>query len=375
LPEKGLVEADHAMSQIFFDEMGIPKPVRNLQVKSSLHGEMTGTMLAGIETEIISRKPDWVLVYGDTNSTLAGALAASKLHVPVAHVEAGLRSFNRRMPEEVNRILTDHVSDMLFCPTMTAVNHLKNEGFTNIVNDGKLIDETLGTAFEGLKNPQVVNVGDVMYDAALVFGGIAKKKSAILENLSLNPGEYFLLTLHRAENTDDISRLQGILSGIKVLAEETKVVFPVHPRTRGKIMEAGLQHILSEMRNLACIELVSFLDMVRLEQGAKVILTDSGGIQREAYFHGVPCVTLRDETEWGETLAAGWNRIAGANADEIVSAVKCSAPGRNISEYGQGRAAEIIVSLLAEWDKDRIDIFRQKPETMKSFGGLKYVCH
>jgi len=314
---------DHAMSQIFFDEMGIPKPVRNLQVKSSLHGEMTGAMLAGIEAEIISRKPDWVLVYGDTNSTLAGALAASKLQVPVAHVEAGLRSFNRRMPEEINQILTDHISDLLFCPTVRAVENLSAEGIG--------------------KNETVIHTGDVMYDAALVFGEIAQKKSRILEKLSLRPKEYYLMTLHRAENTDNPGRLREILDVAGILTDESPLVFPVHPRTRKRIAEAGLQKRVANFPNLKYIDPVSFPDMVRLEQEAKVILTDSGGVQKEAYFHHVPCVTLRDETEWAETVAAGWNRIAGADADRIVSAVRDSAPGREISEYGQGKAAELIV--------------------------------
>lgn len=318
---------DHDMSRIFFDEMGIPEPAVNLDVRSNLHGEMTGRMLAGIESEIIARKPDWVLVYGDTNSTLAAALAASKLHVKVAHVEAGLRSFNRKMPEEINRILTDHVSTLLFCPTSLAVENLKNEGIG--------------------KKETVIHVGDVMYDAALAFGEIAEKKSNILEKLSVRPKAYCLMTLHRAENTDSPERLSGILDAVKILAEETTVVFPVHPRTRRRIQELNMQGTISDSPNLKCTEPVSFLDMVRLEQEATVILTDSGGVQKEAYFHGVPCVTLRNETEWNETVKSGWNRIVGnAEPAEIIKVMKNSMPGRPIVEYGNGNASEYIVNEL-----------------------------
>ncbi len=264
---------DHAMSQVFFDEMGIPPPSVNLAVGSGSHGQTTGRMLEGIEREIEARLPDWVLVYGDTNSTLAAALAAAKLHVPVAHVEAGLRSFNRRMPEEVNRVLTDHVAELLFCPTRAAVENLAREGIARGVH----------------------HVGDVMYDAALAFGEMARRRSRILEELGLTPKQYHLATVHRAENTDDRARLSGILEGLGELARETPVVLPLHPRTRKRIGESGLESVTGSIR---LIEPVPFLDMVRLEQEAKVILTDSGGVQKEAYFHGVPCVTLRDETEW-----------------------------------------------------------------------------
>jgi UDP-GlcNAc3NAcA epimerase len=319
---------DHNMSQLFFDEMGIPEPVANLQINSGLHGEMTGQMLESLEKEIIKRKPDWLLVYGDTNSTLAAALAASKLHVPIAHVEAGLRSFNKKMPEEINRILTDHVSSLLFCPTKAAMGNLMTEGLLN-------------------KASKAFHTGDVMYDAAIVFGKIADKKSTILHTCNLNNKQYYLTTVHRAENTDNPERLKGILEGLTQLAKEKPVVFPVHPRTR-KIIQQSFPDQLDKQNNnnIMFIEPVSFLDMVRLEQGAKVILTDSGGVQKEAYFHNVPCVTLRDETEWIETIEHGWNQIVGTKPENIISAVKKAAKGKPIKDYGSGKCASIMLSYL-----------------------------
>jgi UDP-GlcNAc3NAcA epimerase len=310
---------DENMSDIFFKQMQIPEPVVNLHAGMGSHGEMTGRMLAGIEKEILQRKPDWVLVYGDTNSTLAGALAAVNLHVPVAHVEAGLRSFNKRMPEEVNRIVTDHVSSLLFCPTDTAVANLASEGIISGVHQ----------------------VGDVMYDAALFFGEIAERESSILSDLGLIPKEYLLATIHRPENTDDPARLQNIIAAFEELAGTLTVIFPVHPRTRVKLV--GLA---SPPSGLRLVEPVSFLDMVQLEKHARCILTDSGGVQKEAYFHGVPCVTLRGETEWVETVEAGWNQVVGADSDRIVVAVGQVRAGSLISEYGQGHCAEDILQIM-----------------------------
>lgn len=312
---------DPGMSQVFFDEMSIPEPAVNLEVGSGPHGEMTGRMLEGIEKEILSREPDWVLVYGDTNSTLAGALAAAKLHVPVAHVEAGMRSFNKRMPEEINRVLTDHVSTLLLCPTRAAVANLAREGITRNVHA----------------------IGDVMYDASLVFGEIAGKRSGALERLGLAAKGYALVTCHRAENTDDARRLGGILDGLSRVAAGLPVVFPVHPRTRKRIAQFGYE---DRARAIRMVEPVSFVDMVRLEQKARVIVTDSGGVQKEAYFHGVPCVTLRDETEWVETVEAGWNQVVGADADRIAAAVARACPGRSIKEYGDGHASELVVKRI-----------------------------
>ena len=312
---------DPEMSDIFFEQMGIPEPAVNLEVGSGNHGAMTAKMLEGIEREILDRKPDWLLVYGDTNSTLAGALAASKLHVPVAHVEAGLRSFNKKMPEEINRILTDHVSKLLLCPTDSAVKNLKNEGLT----DG------------------VIHMGDVMYDAAMVFAEIAKERSTILSDLSLDEGNYYLVTVHRAENTDSKERLTGIFEGLAEVAQDAPVVYPVHPRTKKYIEQYGLEETCSALK---MIQPVSFLDMVRLEVSAKTIITDSGGVQKEAYFHDVPCVTMRDETEWVETVEAGWNQVVGADKDQIVQAAKAASKGSKISQYGDGTAAEKVVGCL-----------------------------
>lgn len=312
---------DRNMSQIFFEELAIPAPAVNIGVRAERHGEMTGRMLVALEREIAERRPDWVLVYGDTNSTLAGALAAAKLQVPVAHIEAGLRSFNRRMPEEVNRVLTDHVATLLFCPTARAVDNLALEGITSGVH----------------------HVGDVMYDAALVFGEVARRRSVVLGQLGLEPQGYYLATIHRAENTDAPGRLAGIMEALDRLSRERPVLLPLHPRTRKRLVRLDSSRPGAALR---IIEPVSYLDMVRLEQEAKAILTDSGGVQKEALFHGVPCVTLREETEWVETVAAGWNQVVGADADAIVAAAHAAAPGSAIDQYGCGDSATRIVARL-----------------------------
>ncbi len=313
---------DHNMSDIFFKQMGIPEPAVNLKAGAGSHGQMTARMLTLIEKEIMDRKPDSLLVYGDTNSTLAGALAASKLNVPVVHVEAGLRSFNRAMPEEVNRILTDHVSTTLFCPTSMAVKNLHEEN----IRKG------------------VYHVGDVMYDAAKVFSEIAEEKSTILREKNIKPEKYILCTLHRAENTDDPDRLTAILNAMNLLAKRMPLVLPLHPRTKKSITQYKLDHFLE---TLIVLPPVSFLDMVSLEKNASCILTDSGGIQKEAYFHGVPCVTFRNETEWIETVDAGWNKLVPPNTDSIIDAVLRSGKGTDIPEYGEGGASSYIVEILA----------------------------
>jgi len=310
---------DENMSDIFFKQMQIPEPSVNLHAGTGMHGEMTGRMLAQIECEVLKRKPDWVLVYGDTNSTLAGALAAAKLQVPVIHVEAGLRSFNKQMPEEINRILTDHISTLLFCPTHAAVTNLAAE---NIVQG-------------------VHHVGDVMYDAALMFGRIAEDSSTILTTHQLSPKQYLLATVHRPENTDDPVRLRSIMDALGNLARTYPMVFPAHPRTRKKLDDLSVA-----ISGLKIIEPVSFLDMVQLEKNALCVLTDSGGVQKEAYFHGVPCVTLRDETEWVETVCAGWNQVVGADTGRIGDAVARAACGGSIPEYGVGRSSNEIVDLI-----------------------------
>jgi len=316
---------DPGLSQVFFDELDIPAPSVHLDIAGGNHGAMTGRMLEGIERIIEQDRPDWVLVYGDTNSTLAGALAAAKLHVPIAHVEAGLRSFNRRMPEEVNRVLTDHVSTALLCPTATAVQNLHKEGITVGVH----------------------NVGDVMYDIALYWRERARARSRIVDVLSLAEQGFALATCHRAENTDDPARLGGIVSALVEINRELPVVLPLHPRTRKRLQEHGLLHKLDPLK---LIDPVPFLDMIALEQAAQVILTDSGGVQKEAFFYQVPCITLRDETEWVETLDLGWNRLTGAEHECIVKAFASTRDQRpqtaHAAPYGNGNASQLILNTL-----------------------------
>ncbi len=316
---------DHDMSEVFFNELKIPKPNYNLNVRSGLHGQQTGTMMARIEETLIAEQPNWVLVYGDTNSTLAGALAAIKLHIPVAHVEAGLRSFNREMPEEHNRVLTDHCSNLLLCPTQTAVDNLAKEGITEGVH----------------------LVGDVMYDAVKKFGSLAKKQAKILNQLKLNPKKYLLATIHRAYNTDDPERLKQILNAFGNIQET--IIFPIHPRTRKRIAEFGLNNLLDAIsKTVHLIEPVGYLDMLSLEQHARLIITDSGGIQKEAYFFEVPCITLRPETEWVETVTAKWNILANIDDEIILNAVhKKNWPQKQPPPvFGDGEAAEKIVCLM-----------------------------
>ncbi len=319
---------DDNMSQVFFDELGIPSPDYHLAIGSGRHGEQTGKMLAAIEELLVSTQPDWMLVYGDTNSTLAGALAAAKLHIPIAHVEAGVRSFNRRMPEEVNRVLTDHMADLLLAPTPTAIENLRREG---------------------LPSTAMHLVGDCMYDVALHYGAQAESRSQILERLELKPGGYVLATVHRAENTDDPARLQAIFEGLSVVATELPVVLPLHPRTRAALERAGLLARVAD--RLRLIDPVGYLDMIKLERNARLIATDSGGVQKEAFFHSVPCVTLRDETEWTELVECGANRLVSPlTQTNLVSAVRealaAKAGFAAGSLYGGGRAAEVIVEKL-----------------------------
>jgi UDP-N-acetylglucosamine 2-epimerase len=319
---------DHAMSQIFFDELGIPEPDINLNVGSGSHGWQTAQMLANLEEVMLSLQPDWVLVYGDTNTTLAGALAAVKLGIPLAHVEAGVRSFNRSMPEEHNRVMADHCADILFCPTQTAVENLKREGIASGVH----------------------LVGDTMYDAVLEFSEIARERSTIMSDLGLQARRYILATVHRPSNTDVPENLDNILSAFGELDEP--IIFPVHPRTQKKIAE--LNGKLNDLPNLKMIEPLGYLDMLLLEQNARLVLTDSSGIQKEAYFFGVPCVTLRSETEWVETAEAGWNVLVGRDRERIREAAngrlwpRGKWPSRTKpSGFGDGQAANRIVSQLA----------------------------
>jgi UDP-GlcNAc3NAcA epimerase len=304
---------DASMSDIFFEELDIPRPNYNLDVHGLSHGAMTGRMLEGIEDVLKATEPSAVLIYGDTNSTLAGALAAAKLHIPIAHVEAGLRSYNKRMPEEQNRVLADHLSTWLLCPTKVAIENL---------------------AKEGLK-AGVELVGDVMYDVALVARERAEGQSSILKRLELQPRGYSVATLHRAENTDDPLRFARVIDYLESQARSQPVVMPVHPRTR-KLLDARPQ----KPAGIMCIEPLGYIDMTWLVCNSAQVLTDSGGLQKEAYFHKVPCVTLRDETEWVETVHAGWNRLWSQPG---------YAPQRvDIPDYGEGNSAEKIADLLAK---------------------------
>jgi len=312
---------DANMSAVFFEELTIPEPTYNLRIGSGPHGQQTGRMLEAIERILIDVQPDWVLVYGDTNSTLAGALAASKQHLRVAHVEAGLRSFNRKMPEEINRVLTDHVADLLLCPSSTAVDNLTREGITNNVH----------------------RVGDVMADALAFAVGQAQRRTNILDRLQLAPKDYLLATVHRAENTDSQARLYHIFAAFKAI-EET-IVLPIHPRTRRAMESYGME----QPSNVRLLEPVGYLDMVTLERSARAILTDSGGIQKEAYWLSTPCITLRDETEWVETIRTGWNVLTGANTARILMAVRnISTPTQHPPLYGDSNAGKRCVALLKE---------------------------
>jgi UDP-GlcNAc3NAcA epimerase len=336
LAARGIVEIllhtgqhyDELMSDVFFQEMDILAPKYNLGIGGLSHGAMTGRMLEQIESTLLAEKPDRMLVYGDTNSTLAGALAAAKLGIPVAHVEAGLRSFNMAMPEEINRRVTDHLSDMLFAPSDAAVENLHREGITSGVR----------------------RTGDVMYDAALQFIEVARKRSNALKRLGLREGGYALATVHRSENTDDPVRLKNIFHALSTLAAEIAVVVPLHPRTRKKLEQNGFRPAVG----LQVVEPVGFLDMLVLEKHARLIATDSGGVQKEAYFYSVPCVTLREETEWVELVECGANRLAApVGAREILDALRSALRGqmpkgirRNL--YGDGKAAEAIATAFAK---------------------------
>jgi len=334
---------DTLMDKVFFEELELPEPDYHLGVGSGSHARQTGMMLERIEAVLEKEKPEWVVVYGDTNSTLAGALAATKLNLPVAHVEAGLRSYDRAMPEEVNRVLTDHLSTILFCPTNHSVRNLIREG----IKDGK---ERI-----------VMNVGDVMYDSILYYSELAEKKSTILHDLNLvhpAPGRgarrYYLATLHRAENTDHPSRLRSILKALNRIGKTVPVVLPLHPRTKKKMDDQGL---FSGRRRIRFIEPISYLAMLKLEKNAAAILTDSGGVQKEAYWFKVPCLTLRDETEWVETVKAGWNVLVGIEPEKIVREIirlekgrlfKKGTRSKSISTriFGDGKASEKIVQIL-----------------------------
>ncbi len=317
---------DENMSDVFFREMQIPKPSYHLGVGGGTHGAMTGRMLEAIERLLVKERPDLVMVYGDTNSTLAGALAAAKLHISVAHVEAGLRSFNMNMPEEINRILTDRVSQLLFCPTETAVINLEKEGASQ------------------WPNAKVHNVGDVMYDAALYYRERAKPGPVVSSLLNQYQGGFYLATVHRQENTDDLIRLRSIMTALENIAERVPVILPLHPRTR--IYLSGME---LHLQNLCFIEPVGYFDMVCLLNQCRAVFTDSGGIQKEAYFFHKPCITLRDETEWVELVKHGYNTLVGADSDKIIDAERhfiAKARDFSIPLYGDGNAGERILNII-----------------------------
>jgi UDP-GlcNAc3NAcA epimerase len=315
---------ERLMNDVFFSELGLPAPAHDLGVGSASHGAQTGQMMQRLELVLADESPDLVLVFGDTNSTLAGALVAAKLPVPIGHVEAGLRSHNRRMPEELNRIVADHLATLLFAPTETAVANLRREG----VGDGC-----------------IRQVGDVMYDAALAYGPAAAATSTVLERHGLAPGSFILATVHRAENTDDPARLAAILDGLAGVSDDWPVVLPLHPRTRDALTALHA----SPPPELRVVDPLGYLDMTLLEMSAALIATDSGGVQKEAFFHRVPCVTLRDETEWVELVELGWNRLVPPlDADNVAAGIRSAVgtKGRDGEPYGAGDAAEKIVRAI-----------------------------
>lgn len=321
---------DSDVSDVFFDELEIPKPDYHLGVGSASHGMQTGRMLEAIEAVLLKEMPDWVLVYGDTNSTLAGALAAVKLHIRVAHVEAGLRSFNHHMPEEINRVVSDHISEVLFAPTRTAVENLRREG---------------------IPEHKIRLVGDVMLDAAVFYSAKAEQKCRILRQFGLAAKNYVLATIHRAENTDNYKRLRAIFQGLSEASKEISVILPLHPRTRERLQKFRIQNLGLKLTNP-----VGYLDMIMLEKNARLIVTDSGGVQKEAFFYRVPCITLREETEWVELVKLGWNQVVTPNSRTTVSEAILSnldRKGNEGSPYGDGRTAQAIVRSLWELDNKR----------------------
>jgi UDP-N-acetylglucosamine 2-epimerase len=314
---------DYQMSEVFFQELDIPRPDCNLEVGSGSHGRQTGLMLERIEQVLLEQKPQWVLVYGDTNSTIAAALAAAKLHIPVAHVEAGLRSFNRRMPEEINRVVTDHLSELLLCPTPTSVRNLATEGVTRGVH----------------------LVGDVMHDALLDAASHPTAAPGTLERLGVAPKSYVAATIHRAENTDNPANLRGILKALGDL--EMPAIVPIHPRTRHILEQRMPEDYQAAQQRIRFLEPLGYIDMVRLVQGARAVFTDSGGLQKEAFWLGVPCVTLREETEWVETVSAGANHLAGTSPARIASAWEAAKKTIIANDRAYQRSSEQIAPLLA----------------------------
>ncbi|MFM6947253.1 MAG: non-hydrolyzing UDP-N-acetylglucosamine 2-epimerase [Flavobacteriales bacterium] len=330
---------DQNMSEVFFDELGIPKPNYNLAVGSGSHATMTAAMLAGIEALLLNEKPSAVVVYGDTNSTIAGALAAAKIHIPVVHIEAGLRSFNKAMPEELNRISCDHMSTLLFVPTQAGLENLQKEGFSLESKKSATIDQ-----------PNVYHCGDVMYDNSLYFSEISAQKSSILEQLGLKPGSFILCTIHRDNNTDDPKALRHIFEALLQIIDQSnkQIILPIHPRTKNKMQQllpADLILQIEQNKQLQLIEPAGFLDIIALEKNAQLIITDSGGLQKEAYFFEKPCIILREQTEWVEIVATGAAVLTGSNKTQILAAYTHFSEGYSCSYpplFGNGKAAQFI---------------------------------
>ncbi len=332
---------DYNMSKVFFDEFSIKTPDYHLGVGSGSHGEQTGQIIQKVEDVLMKVRPDVVMVYGDTNSTLSGALAATKIHIPVAHVESGLRSFNKKMPEEINRILTDRVSTLLFCPSKAAIKNLRNESFNNVLNNGDFISRdyffyNADSADAEIDNPLVINTGDVMYDAFLFSVNIANRRSRIIEQLQLEDKDYNLLTLHRAENTDNLEKLKEIIDFVNEISMDRNLIFPMHPRTKKVYGSSRIKFA----DNIKIIMPLGYFDNLMILQKSALVMTDSGGIQKEAYWLKVPCITLRNETEWVETLQSGWNVLYKNYSGSHKPLVN------DVSYYGDGEAAVRIVSAL-----------------------------
>lgn len=331
---------DENMSKVFFDELEIPSPDYNLNTGSGSHGRQTASMIEGIEQILEKEKPDALILYGDTNSTLAGAIAASKIHIPVVHIEAGLRSFNKKMPEEINRILCDHVSTLLFSPTKAGYSNLLKEGFKKNNRPPYSAD-----------NPRIYHCGDVMYDNSLYFSSLAEKRSAVMQTHGLRPGSFVLCTIHRNTNTDDPKRMNNLFGALLQIVKKEKVdiVLPLHPRTSKMLSSQLNPKMYEELQNNSSIKLlppVSFLDMIALEKNALMVLTDSGGVQKEAFFFKKPCIILRSETEWIELVKCGAARIADADPKKILSAFNYFRKKKGLKFpvlFGNGKASEFIV--------------------------------
>ncbi|HLP56273.1 MAG TPA: UDP-N-acetylglucosamine 2-epimerase (non-hydrolyzing) [Fluviicola sp.] len=336
---------DENMSAVFFEELGIPKPFAQLSIGSSSHGDQTGAMMRELESLMVKHSPDAVIVYGDTNSTLAGSLAASKIHIPVVHIEAGLRSFNKAMPEEINRIMTDHVSTLLFSPTKQGISNLQREGFSMNLDGNATID-----------SPKTWHCGDIMYDNSLHFSKVAEQKSTLLEQIGCKGKPFILATVHRNTNTDDPQRLQAIFRGLVTIARahQLDLVLPLHPRTRKylqQIADPAFLEQLSAASGIHLIDPVGFLDMIALEQQASLVVTDSGGVQKEAYFFRKPCIVLREETEWVELIETGAAVLTGADEAKLIAAANrfLAQPPSTFPEiFGDGSASAFICKTISE---------------------------